>query len=152
MNDSAARRMRARRGYSLLEVLIATAVLAGSAMVLSSMIARGAKAGADASRRTYGLGVAASVMDELIALRRFDPADQEGIVGVENPWLWRASIEPEPTFGMLRIVVEVIEGSEGESDAWNRPDAARRSVRLVRWTRAPQDPRNDSSGSSPGRS
>jgi len=136
-----------RCGYSLLEVLIATAVLAGSAMLLSSMIARGARAGSEATRRTIGMGVATSVMDELIAMRRFDPAEQKGVVGTEEPWAWRAKIEPEPTFGMIRIVVEAIEDRGGGSEAWNGSESLNKSIRLVRWTRAPRDPRVALAGS-----
>ena len=56
-----------RRGFSLLEIIIATAVLAASAMVLISLIGLGAKYGNRAEERTIALSQAESLMDEFLA-------------------------------------------------------------------------------------
>lgn len=56
-----------RSAFSLLEIIIATAVLAASAMVLSSLIGLGSRYGNRAEERTIALSQAESLMDEFIA-------------------------------------------------------------------------------------
>ncbi len=56
-----------RGAFSLLEIIIATAVLAASAMVLSSLIGLGSRYGNRAEERTIALSQAESLMDEFIA-------------------------------------------------------------------------------------
>ncbi len=56
-----------RDAFSLLEIIIATAVLAASAMVLSSLIGQGSKFGNRAEERTIALSQAESLMDEFLA-------------------------------------------------------------------------------------
>jgi len=59
--------MRVREAFSLLEVIIATAILAGSAMVLFSLISLGTKYGNQAEERTIAVSQAQSLLDEFIA-------------------------------------------------------------------------------------
>ena len=75
--------MRARNAFSLLEIMIATAVLAGSAMVLFSLIGLGTKYGNRAEERSLAISQAQSVLDEYIA-RLSSEETQEGISGVLN--------------------------------------------------------------------
>ncbi len=56
-----------RAAFSLLEIIIATAVLAASAMVLSSLIGLGSKYGNRAEERTIATSQAESLMDECLA-------------------------------------------------------------------------------------
>lgn len=58
---------RKRNAFSLLEVIIATAILAGSAMVLFSLISLGTKYGNRAEERTIAVSQAQSVLDEFVA-------------------------------------------------------------------------------------
>ena len=58
---------RTRTAFSLLEVIIATAILAGSAMVLFSLIGMGTKYGNRAEQRTVAITQAQSMLDEFIA-------------------------------------------------------------------------------------
>ena len=73
--------MGTRRAFSLLEIIIATAILAGSAMVLVSLISLGTKYGNRAEERTMAVAQAQSVMDEFIA-RLSDQDAQEEVNGV----------------------------------------------------------------------
>jgi hypothetical protein len=57
----------ARSGLSLLEVMIATGILAGSAIVLSSIIGTGARFGNRAESRITAMVQAHSVLDETLA-------------------------------------------------------------------------------------
>ena len=59
--------MRQEKAFSLLEVIIATAILAGSALVLFSLISLGTKYGNRAEERTIAVSQAQSVLDEFIA-------------------------------------------------------------------------------------
>ena len=56
-----------RSAFSLLEIIIATAVLAASAMVLSSLIGLGSRYGNRAEERTLALSQAESLIDEFLA-------------------------------------------------------------------------------------
>jgi type II secretory pathway pseudopilin PulG len=75
--------MRARSAFSLLEIIIATAILAGSAMVLFSLIGLGTKYGNRAEEQTLAISQAQSVLDEFIA-NLSDEEIQEGVSGVLN--------------------------------------------------------------------
>jgi type II secretory pathway pseudopilin PulG len=75
--------MHARNAFSLLEIIIATAILAGSAMVLFSLIGLGTKYGNRAEEQTSALTQAQSVLDEVIA-NLSDEEIQEGVSGVLN--------------------------------------------------------------------
>lgn len=81
--------MRARNAFSLLEIIIATAILAGSAMVLFSLIGLGTKYGNRAEEQTSALTQAQSVLDEVIANLSDEEIQegvkiQEGVSGVLN--------------------------------------------------------------------
>ena len=65
-----------RVGFSLLEVMLATAILASSAMVLSSLLGLGAKYGSRAEARTEALSQAQSLLAEFLAMPR-EAAEQE---------------------------------------------------------------------------
>lgn len=60
------RRGHATTGFSLLEVILATAILAASAMVLSSLISLGAKYGSRAETRAMAHEQAQSLLDEFV--------------------------------------------------------------------------------------
>jgi len=75
--------MRARSAFSLLEIIIATAILAGSAMVLFSLIGLGTKYGNRAEAQTLAISQAQSVLDEFIANLSYEEI-QEGVSGVLN--------------------------------------------------------------------
>ncbi|MCA9104761.1 MAG: hypothetical protein KDA83_05015 [Planctomycetales bacterium] len=126
-----------RAGYSLLEVILATAILAASALMLSSMIANGARAIEVARQRTRGAAIVSSVIDEVIALKQFDSTELEGTVGVDDPWAYRVTMEPIPDVGMLRIIAEAVPAGTDQSNPWNGSTAQTRTIRLVRWTRLP---------------
>lgn len=73
--------VRVRKAFSLLEVIIATAILAGSAMVLFSLISLGTKYGNRAEERTIAISQAQSVLDEFVA-RMSSQEYREAVNGV----------------------------------------------------------------------
>lgn len=85
-----------RRGFSLLEVMIATAVLAASAMVLLSLISLGTRFGSKAETRIGALVQAQSILDESI-LRIHSGESIESYTGVlagSQPRGYRVTVEP----------------------------------------------------------
>ncbi len=56
-----------RKAFSLLEIIIATAILAASAMVLTSLIGLGTTYGNRAEERTIAISQAESLLDEFLA-------------------------------------------------------------------------------------
>jgi type II secretory pathway pseudopilin PulG len=89
---------RSRYAFSLLEVMIATAILAASAMVLLSLISLGTRFGSKAETRIGALIQAQSIMDESI-LSIQAGSDQESYSAVlpgEQPRSYRVVIEPIP--------------------------------------------------------
>ncbi|MCY3005643.1 MAG: prepilin-type N-terminal cleavage/methylation domain-containing protein [Planctomycetota bacterium] len=87
---------RSPRGFSLLEVMIATAILAASAMVLLSLISLGTRFGSKAEARIAGLVQAQSILDESI-LRMQAGETIESYTAVlpgTKPKSYRVTIEP----------------------------------------------------------
>jgi prepilin-type N-terminal cleavage/methylation domain-containing protein len=85
-----------QRGFSLLEVMIATAILAASAMVLLSLISLGTRFGSKAEMRIGALVQAQSILDESI-LRMHSGESIESYTGVlpgSTPRSYRVTVEP----------------------------------------------------------
>lgn len=79
---------RPRSAFSLLEIIIATAILAGSAMVLFSLLGLGTKYGNRAEERTSAMVQAQSLLDEFMARwPNMESKDREEVTGVlpSNP-------------------------------------------------------------------
>jgi prepilin-type N-terminal cleavage/methylation domain-containing protein len=143
-----------RRGFSLLEIIIATAVLAGSAMVLVSMIGVGSRYGQQAERRTLALAAASSLIDELMATYTPNRDTQEttGVYGVNDPLGYRIRItdyapqtenQLEPISGLLQITVEMFSSEIRVTDAEQKPLCA-----LTRIMRVPSK-RNSAEANAP---
>ena len=102
---------RTRRAFSLLEVIIATAILAGSAMVLFSLIALGTKYGNRAEVRTIAISQAQSILDEFVA----------GISSQENQTEIKGILPSDPP---RRFVISVGPIKVGESKAMGGDSSA----------------------------
>ena len=94
--DRASRGCGTRAAFSLLEVIIATAILAGSAIVLISLISLGAKYGNRAEERTIAISQAQSVMDEFIAHFPSEEIREEvsGVLPSTPPRNFRIEVTP----------------------------------------------------------
>ena len=119
-----------RAAFSLLEVIIATAILAGSAIVLISLISLGTKYGNRAEERTIAISQAQSVMDEFIVRMSSEEIREEvsGVLPVTPPRNFRIVVTPfepagngganrnqEPANGMqpalYRVTVKLFESN-----------------------------------------
>ena len=145
-----------RTAFSLLEVIIATAVLAASAMVLSSLISLGSKYGNRAEERTLAISQAESLLDEFLAkLSVGSPAEESTgdlpnsrLPGIQpktyritsTPYQFgnanfnRAGVTANPLVGgLFRVTVEVFETSGSTLSGEVQP-----LVELTRLIRQPQ--------------
>ena len=133
--------MRTRTAFSLLEVIIATAILAGSAMVLFSLIGMGTKYGNKAEQRTLAITQAQSMLDEFIA-RLPNEEIRDGITGVlpgtpprsfrieVTPYEWPSSkgdanrvanTTGEASGGLYRVTLELFEASNALAGSGGEP-------------------------------
>lgn len=145
-----------RTAFSLLEVIIATAVLAASAMVLSSLISLGSKYGNRAEERTLAISQAESLLDEFLAkLSVGSPAEEStgelpgSRLPGKLPKTFRITATPfsigdsdsnrvgeisnQMGSGLLRVTVELFETSGA-----NLSGEAQPLVQLTRLIRQPQ--------------
>jgi len=85
-----------QRGFSLLEVMIATAILAASAMVLLSLISLGTRFGSKAEVRIGALVQAQSILDEsIVRMHSGESIDSySGVLPGSKPRGYRVTIEP----------------------------------------------------------
>lgn len=153
-----------RSAFSLLEIIIATAVLAASAMVLSSLIGLGTKYGNRAEEVTIALTQAQSLMDEFLA-QTYSESNQDEITGeLPGPPArgFRIGLVPfeigsapaannsgrnssEEAAGLLRVTVEVFSNVGGDSGSTAKP-----LVHLSRLIRRPLPVADQGNGLEPG--
>lgn len=93
---NASRRPRCRRcGFSLMELILATAILAASGAALFALIGQGAMFGGRADREAEALHLALTVLDEFLAMP--GEVDAEGTFEQQPQWSYRIrqeTIEP----------------------------------------------------------
>jgi general secretion pathway protein I len=102
------------RGFTLLEVMVALAIMAGVILTVLSSV-------------NYHLGIIANERDSttmtLLARNRMAeleqaPAKGEGTFAPSHPELtWKADLQPADLPGLLKLVVKVRRGSDGREVA-----------------------------------
>jgi type II secretory pathway pseudopilin PulG len=151
-----------RSAFSLLEIIIATAVLAASAMVLSSLIGLGSKFGNRAEERTLAMSQAESLLDEYLAgLGRSDNRLEETTGELPGPPVrgYRISAAPvdlgngnsnqasstqssasanSTRSGLLRVTVVLFETAGNNSTGQNSTGQGKALIELSRLVRQPQ--------------
>lgn len=118
-----------RRGFSLLEVLLATSILVGCLAVLSELAAIGRQHADDAEKYTVAQAICQTKINEILAgLARPDAVEDEEVE--DNPeWLYSVDAESLAQPGLVALRVTVVENVE------DRPP---RRFSAVRWIRDPQ--------------
>lgn len=118
-----------RRGLSLLEVVLALAILSGSFVALTQLVSTGLRAAANARDLTRAQIMAETVVSEIVA--GVTPASPINQAELEPGWLVSINVNPTVQDGVIQLVVAV-----------ERVDGSRRSVRyeISRWTRDPDLP------------
>ena len=122
-------------GFSLLEVIIATAILATSTVLLLGLFSTGERHSRRAETRVLAQMLCQSKLDELLA----DPAllaivDGEPLAGYAD-WTYSVDWTPTDIDGLVRLRVSVSEVATMDrlESTLTAPD--RNAFELVRWTR-----------------
>jgi len=130
--------MKSRPGFSLLEVLLATAILAGSLVALSELAAIGRIHASMAEDGAAAVRICRSLMGEILAGIEPVASVREQAVEDEPGWLYSVEVEPvrRPGLVAIRVTVRQEEAETGRPVEFS----------LVRWIR---DPRQQTGGRSP---
>jgi len=108
------------RGFTLVEVLVALAVVALGAAAVMSAIGTGADASSRLRERTYADWVALNRLAEIRVSREWPLASNE--VGEETMagqrWEWRQTIERSDVRGVWRIRVDARPAIATNADNW----------------------------------
>ena len=128
------RQFSERRGFSLMEMILATAILAGSGAALFALIGNGSLYGRRAEEKGEALRLAENLLAEAAAMvmadgdenNQFEPSartyeEDAGWVGQVT----RIDVPPAESLSLIGLAVEVVHQS-----APNKP-----VCRLVRWIR-----------------
>jgi type II secretory pathway component PulJ len=121
---------RARHGFSLLEVLLATAIMIGSAIVLMELVSIGSRHASAARDLARSQLICESRLNEILAhverLESSRPTPFED----DPQWVVWVDLRPLPQSGFVAL----------EVNAAREPNPHKQSARfkLVRWVRDPQ--------------
>lgn len=126
-------RQRRSRGLSLLEVIIATAILAGSGMVLFSIIGMGSKYALRAEELTYAHHFAQSVLDEWQAAPTAVGTEQTGTLEEAPDWNYRIESQTLEDQSLCLVQVEIFRSRTSQTNATDGEPI----YRLSRWVRVP---------------
>jgi len=118
---------RHRAGFTLLEVILALAILAGSVAMIGELISYAGRSAADSEAETRAQLLAITLMDEMLT-KRTEPEEQsrESLeVDDTTPWVYSVSFESTEIDGLTSVEVLV------EQDIEKKFRPVR--YRLVRW-------------------
>lgn len=146
--------MRRRAGFSLLEMIIATAILAAAAGLLLELIGQGSRLARKAERRSTAYQVADALLQETLLGQDWESSRSgEAVEGMDG-WTWQRTWVEDPASGMGWIVVEVWGDSSGKSSGTPSASSigsvgtAPPAARLVRQVRLGEKPDPRASGES----
>ncbi|WDQ15703.1 pilus assembly FimT family protein [Rhodopirellula sp. P2] len=134
-------RRKPHSGLSLMEMVLATALLASSGVALFTLVGQATQLARRAEERTVALQMAQSTMDEFLATGSNAELEMEGSFPSDPRWRYRIELsDVEATeqneSRLKRIVVSIDRANERGGASSNSADTA--IVSLVRWTRATQ--------------
>lgn len=132
--------LRPSRGLSLLEVIIATAILAGSGMILFSIIGLGSKYALRAEELTFSHHHAQSILDEWLAQPLAAPGEQSGPIEEAPDWSYRVESKATSDPLLQVVTVEIFHASPLSALSPSSADSAEPIYRLSRWVRVTEPP------------
>lgn len=88
---------RSRRGFTLLEVLVALTILSLGVVTLLQIFSLGLRLGARSAVRTESAADGARVMDELLARKKLPEGGETGSLGGTGRWQARVQTVREPS-------------------------------------------------------
>ncbi|MHB8862093.1 MAG: type IV pilus modification PilV family protein [Pirellulaceae bacterium] len=133
--DRAAR--AARRGMSLLEVMVATVLLLTAVMALSRVAYLARRHATGAADRTQAQLLCQNIMQEILAgARPLAPVSPESFEG--NAWVFMVDVEAVPSASLSKITVQV---DRLEDETGRLPtEEEMGGFRLVQWMRSAKSP------------
>ncbi len=123
---------RAARGLTLLEVVLALAILAAASATLAQLVGIGLRAAAQARDTTEAQLMAESLMSEIAAGITLPDQISSAPLPDDSSWLASAFVQPATLPGVLQVTLLV----ERDPQYGGRPS----SFQLTRWIRDPQLP------------
>lgn len=118
-----------RSGFSLLEVILAMAILVGSLAVISQLIDLGAGNAVEARLRTDAILRCESKMQEIVAGVLPAESTSPALFDDDPMWQWSVDVEPGVSAGLLGVTVTVAQTTS--------QSATPVSYSLHRWLRDP---------------
>jgi prepilin-type N-terminal cleavage/methylation domain-containing protein len=88
---------RSRRGFTLLEVLVALTILSLGVVTLLQIFSLGLRLGARSAVRTESAAEGARVMDELLARKKLPEGGETGTLGGTGRWQAQVQTVNEPS-------------------------------------------------------
>ena len=131
--------MMKHRGLSLIEVIIALAILVGSAAALTQLVDVGRRHAERAVEVTDVQSICRNVMNEVLAgVRPWEEVRRQP-VDPFTPWDCSIEIRPTDLVDLFSVTVAVMEPAGPGSNplAMDEVDNSSRQYRLVRWVRRP---------------
>jgi general secretion pathway protein I len=117
-----------RRGFSLLEILLALVIFVGSVAVISGLVSLGVRGSLEARRMSKAVLLCESKMSEVVAgVEPLDPVSQATFED-EPGWVWSLEVVGGPVEGLMTITVIVEQTDESLFPV---------SFQLTRWMRDP---------------
>lgn len=108
------KRIRARAGLTLLEVLISLAIFLGALTALSQLIGIGSRAAVQAQLRTQAIFKCQSKLSEVLAgAQPLESVTQASFENEEN-WKWSLDVQPGAYDNMLQLTVRVDYAGTGD--------------------------------------
>jgi type II secretory pathway pseudopilin PulG len=107
-----------RGGFSLLEVILATAVLAGSGAALFALIGQASKLAVRAEQRSEALQIAESVLDEFIAMGSQQQSEMNGVYEANPAWAYQLQVD-SPLANGLGTASNISSKSDGGDSSGN---------------------------------
>lgn len=109
------RQHAARGGLSLLEVIIALAILAGSAAVIAQMVEMAVRRSTRSEERTEAVTLCHNLMNELVAgVRPWQNMTSPQPIDLFSPWDYQVTVEPLG-FADLAALTVIVSRREGAS-------------------------------------
>ncbi|MBM4002538.1 MAG: hypothetical protein FJ295_04510 [Planctomycetes bacterium] len=139
-HDHRRAKLKIAGGYSLLEVILALAVLAGSGLAIQALIADGSRAGMRAEQGAEALFLAQSLLDELAMDASQMDGERNGVFPQQPAWEFRAHLarsESLENWGIAVLTVEVFPAGSRSLHAAREAATVKsaRGCRLTRWVR-----------------
>ncbi len=129
-------RFHSPQGFSLLEVILATAIIAASSMVLLRLISTGEQHLTRGQRKVDGQRICQSLIDEMI----IDPDLQQSVedqpVQGYSEWTYTAQVEPSEYEDLIRVRIRA---SKTPKNIERTKSDGAYDFELVRWMRTNSD-------------